>query len=273
MTLKDALAARYSDATEFIDQWDAAPEQLAHMASRGSVRHFKPDAVSPSLLKILSAVALSAPTKSDLQQRDIVIVTDPTVREKLNQACASQDWLSSAPALLIVLGNHRRQQRINKRQGHVFANNHFDALFNAAVDGGVTLSAMVTAAESIGLGCCPVSAIRNEPENVARILHLPELVFPVAALAIGWPARQPEISPRLPLTATIHENCFTDTNEDTLAAQYDRSRSYSSQRSENELGHLSEYGWSEDKARQYSKPERASFGGWLKKIGFHGLGE
>jgi len=29
-----------------------------------------------------------------------------------------------------------------------------------------------------------------------------------------------------------------------------------------------EYGWSEDKARQYSKPERADFGAFVRAKGF-----
>ncbi len=43
-----------------------------------------------------------------------------------------------------------------------------DAFFNATVDAGIALSAFSIAAEAVGLGCCPISAVRNEaqPERV-----------------------------------------------------------------------------------------------------------
>ena len=35
-----------------------------------------------------------------------------------------------------------------------------------------------------------------------------------------------------------------------------------------QFGETPEYGWSEDKARQYSVPERADFGAFVRKKGF-----
>ena len=69
-TTQQALDARFGDAP-------AAPpetDQLADMAGRGVCRLYRPDPIDPDLLRTLCGVALSAPSKSDLQQRDIVIV-------------------------------------------------------------------------------------------------------------------------------------------------------------------------------------------------------
>src|SRR5262245_33953689 len=41
--------------------------------------------------------------------------------------------------------------------------------------------------ESLGLGTCYIGAIRNNPETVARELALPEGVFPVFGLTVGFP--------------------------------------------------------------------------------------
>lgn len=262
--LEEALRRRFADAAPPPEGLDA----LTRLAARGSVRAFADRPVDRALLGTLCAVALSAPTKSDLQQRDILLVTDPDVRARLDELCGTQTWLPGAPALAVVLGNHRRQRKIHQRRGRPFANDHFDAAFNAAVDGGVVLATLVLAAETIGLGCCPVSAIRNHPEQVAEILGLPDLVFPVAALAMGWPEQAAKISPRLPLAATVHENRFEDGAEDRLAAAYDGGRNYAKQRFAAEDGTDPDYGWSEDKARQYARPERAGFGAYLRRIGF-----
>jgi len=54
----------------------SCPETWRHLAGRGSCRQFAERPVAPELIETLCALALCAPTKSDLQQRDIVIVEE-----------------------------------------------------------------------------------------------------------------------------------------------------------------------------------------------------
>jgi nitroreductase/FMN reductase [NAD(P)H] len=96
-------------------------------------------------------------------------------------------------------------------------------------------------------------------------------VFPIAGLAVGWPARDGEVALRLPLAARVHADRFDDSQ---LAAQidaYDRRRAavqpYRRQRDEARFGKAELYGWSEDKARQYARPERADFGAYVRAQG------
>jgi nitroreductase/FMN reductase [NAD(P)H] len=266
--LREALAERFEDAATLADSAPQAAAALAGIAGRGSVRHFTSHAVAPELLRLLSAVALSAPTKSDLQQRDIVIVTDAGLRAALNDLVADQAWTATAPALLVFCGNNRRQRLVHGWRGHPFANDHLDAFFNAAVDAGIALAAFVLAAERLGLGCCPISALRNDAEAVSHLLDLPDHVFPVAGLAVGWPAAMPTVSPRLPLALTLHENRYREDDIEAAVTRYDRSRSYTKQRDVERFGAAPVYGWSEDKTRQYARPERAGFGAFVRAKGF-----
>lgn len=264
-----ALATRFSDGADLdVDIAGESASRLMPLAGRGSVRQFKDTPVSPDLLRLLSALALAAPTKSDLQQRDIVMVTDPALRASINLLIDDQSWIAEAPAMLVFCGNNRRQRQIHEMRGRPFANDHLDAFFNAAVDAGITLTAFVMAAETLGLGCCPVSALRNESEKVSHLLGLPDHVFPVAGLAVGWPTERAPISPRLPLGITFHENRFSEDGIEEAIAAYDPSRHYEAQRFVEEYGEDNGYGWSEDKARQYSKPERADFGAFIRSKGF-----
>ena len=156
--------------------------------------------------RLIAAVALSAPAKSDLQQRDVVIVEDPDLRRKVTGLVTGENpWLEKAPAFLVFCGNNRRQRQLHEWRGRPFANDHLDAFFNAAVDAGIVLQAFITAAATAGLGCCPVSAIRNHAQTVSDLLKLPDHVFPVAGLGVGWPAAKGHVTARLPLAATLHE--------------------------------------------------------------------
>jgi FMN reductase [NAD(P)H] len=252
------------------------PETWSQMARRGSCRRFAPRLVAPELVETLCGLALSAPTKSDLQQRDIVIVDEPATRARIDQLLSTgplaQDWIPSAPALLVFCGNNRRQRQLHEWRGKPFANDHLDAFFNAAVDAGIALSAFVIAAEAAGLGCACISAIRNHAAEVSGLLGLPAHVFPIAGLGLGWPTRETYVSLRLPLSATVHRNRFSEAGiKDTVDA-YDRRRAavqpIRAQRATAEFGTASFYGWSEDKVRQYARPERADWGAFVRGKGF-----
>jgi nitroreductase/FMN reductase [NAD(P)H] len=262
--LASALNARFSDAPEPA----AASDFLARMAEHRSHRHFLDKAVDPGLVRTICAAALSAPSKSDLQQRDIVIVADPGLRAKLDALMPDMDWLPRAPALLVVCGNNRRQRQVHQWRGRPFVNDHLDAFFNAATDAAIVLGWLVLAAEAAGLGCCPLSVIRNRAQAASDLLGLPDHVFPYAGLALGWPKAEGQIVPRLPLAATVHTDRFGEANIRALVEGYDTRRRYRTQRDEARYGRVADYGWSEDKARQYAGPERADFGEFVRRRGF-----
>ncbi|HEX6979922.1 MAG TPA: nitroreductase family protein [Alphaproteobacteria bacterium] len=268
--LAETLARRFGDAPSL--DGIAGLDMLARMAAHRSHRAFLDRDVDRNLVRVLCAVALSAPSKSDLQQRDIVIVEDARVRTRLNALAGGEDWVVAAPVFLVFCGNNRRQRQIHLWRGRPFANDHLDAFFNAAVDAGIALAAFVIAAEAVGLGCCPLSVLRNRAQEVSELLGLPDHVFPVAGMVVGWPAGPGEISPRLPLDVTVHVDRFDETGIRERVDAYDARRRailpYARQRFADEYGEAETYGWSEDKARQYSKPERADFGAFIRCKGF-----
>lgn len=264
------LEHRFGEAVEVPP--DIPCEALLRLAGRASNRRFRPDPVDPRLVRTLAACALAAPTKSDLQQADIVIIQDPALRRAVEALIVGNAWLAKAPVLLMVCADNRRQRRLHELRGHPFANDHLDAFFNATVDAAIVLGALVLAAESVGLATCPVSAVRDRAAEVSRLLALPDLVFPVAGLALGWPDGAAAVSPRLPLAVTVHTDRYDETGLDAAIAAYDARRAairpYRQQRDAERFGLATAYGWSEDKARQYATPQRADFGAFVRAKGF-----
>jgi nitroreductase len=277
--MRETLAHRFGAPLREIagdDGPQSCPETWSQLARRGSSRYFQPRRVALELVETLCALALSSPTKSDLQQRDIVIVEDAGIRSRIDVLLTTgplaQEWIPGAPALLVFCGNNRRQRQLHAWRGKPFANDHLDAFFNAAVDAGIALSAFVIAAEAAGLGCAPISAIRNHAEEVSTLLGLPDHVFPVAGLGFGWPSRQHHVSLRLPLSATVHRDRFGEDGIKEAVDAYDRRRHavapIRKQRSPDLFGTADFYGWSEDKVRQYATHERADWGAFVRKKGF-----
>jgi nitroreductase/FMN reductase [NAD(P)H] len=270
-SLHDRFAHRFGD-TPAAHEPSRGDDTLAYLAARRSHRKYLERPVDPALIETLAAAALCAPTKSDLQQRDIVIIQDLQVRSEINGLFPKDSWIGAAPAFLVFCANNRRQRQLHQWRELPFVNDHLDAFFNGAVDAAIVLATFVIAAERLGLGCCPISALRNHGPRVSDLLGLPDHVFPVAGLTLGWPAGAGEVSLRLPLATTVHTDRFDETGLRQAVDAYDARRAalqpHGAQRHPGDYGTTTPYTWSEDKARQYSKPERTDFGAFIRSKGF-----
>ena len=269
--LLSVLKARFGSPPPLTEA-PAGVDVLADMADRRVMRRYLDKPVDPGLVETLCAVALSAPSKSDLQQADIVIVSDSGQRARLEALLPDNAWVKAAPVFLVFCGNNRRHRLLFEWRGRPYVNDHLDPFFNAAVDAGIVLATFVAAADRVGLGTCPISAIRNHPQEVSDILGLPQHVFPVAALGAGWPSFAGVMSPRLGLDVTVHRDRYAEDGLRDKIEAYDRRREavqpYRVQRYVEKFGQSADYGWSEDKARQYSVPERGGFGAFVRDKGF-----
>jgi hypothetical protein len=99
----------------------------------------------------------------------------------------------------------------------------------------------------------------------------------IAPLATRWGLADlvEERTERLPLSLTLHADRYRDEGEAATRATIDgydhwrhQRQPYARQRRVRDLGVAAFYGWSEDKARQYSVPERADFGAYVRGRGF-----
>ena len=79
----------------------------------------------------------------------------------------------------------------------------------------------IRAAEAVGLGCCPISVIRNIDE-VAELLELPDFVFPVAGMTAGYPSEDGYLSLRLPPAVNVHINSYNDSQLEPEIDSYDK---------------------------------------------------
>ena len=81
-TINAALLKRFGAEFE-IDPELTGLNELEKIAGHRSHRRYLPRPIAPDLLRLLCACALSAPSKSDLQQCDIIIVSDAAIRKSI----------------------------------------------------------------------------------------------------------------------------------------------------------------------------------------------
>jgi FMN reductase [NAD(P)H] len=271
--MADMLARRFGDGGPSPEGAEDN-ELMRRVLTRKTVRRYSEKMPSEELLDLLTACALSASAKSDFQQASILRLRDPQKRAAIGALFPSMPWIGNAPVFFVFLGDARRLDRIGELRGKPVDNSTLEGFFNASIDAALAMQTMILCAESNGLGVCPISVIRNEIDKVAQILALPDLVFPVAGLCLGYPAAEGHVSLRLPRAVTTHADRYDDSKLSASIDDYDRRRDAihaipkDQQRSNAEFGEATFYGWSEDKARQAAKAEGAAFPPYLRSHGF-----
>jgi nitroreductase/FMN reductase [NAD(P)H] len=270
--IREALMQRFGEELPVGNDLSGL-DGLVRIAAHRVHRRYTTRDVAPDLLRLLCACALSAPSKSDLQQGDILVIRDKVKRDAIASLLPEMPWLADAPVFLVFLANGRRLPEVSRMRGKPFPNDHLDLFFNATVDAAIVMTTFLHAAEAVGLGCCPISVIRDHARIISEMLELPAKVVPVAGMCLGWPAEEGGITPRLSLDVTVHEERFTENDLAGKIDAYDRRRAatrpFRNQRDTGRFGRSESYGWSEDKARQYAVPLRADFGAFVRAKNFN----
>jgi FMN reductase [NAD(P)H] len=273
MSYEAEWRARFGEETEPMPDLPDLP-WMRQTLMRRTHRSYAELPVPEALLRLLLGTAFSASSKSDFQQAAVIWVRDRQSRDRLAALVPDMPWVGKAPEFLVFCGDAHRLERIGELRGHINENGKLEGFFNTAIDAALVLQTFILAAETSGLGCCPISVLRNHADAVADILVLPAKVFPVAGLCVGYPAAAGHVSMRLPLEATVHIDHYDDQRLAEAVDAYDRRRDarYSlpreQQRSPDVFGYASFYGWSEDKARHATQPEGESFPTFLRTCGF-----
>jgi FMN reductase [NAD(P)H] len=249
-------------------------EAIARILRRRTHRRYSDQPVPADLLDALLSVAFSASAKSDYQQASVIQVRDPDRRRQIAELIPAMPWIGVSPVFLVFCADANRLQKICDLRGRPTPNQNLEAFFNATVDAALVMQTFILAAEHVGLGCCPISVIRNHLPRVQEILSLPERVIPVAGLCVGYPAGEGHISMRLPPRLTRHVDRYDDTDLARELDDYDHRRekvaptSREKQRAPEKFGYADFYGWSEDKCRQAVAGEGKKFGAMVRASGF-----
>ena len=201
---------RYRSAQGLDADWN---ETIETLLSHRTVRSYLPKAVPESAVRLAVAAAQSAPSSSNLQAWSVVAVEDEGRKARLNTVAGTQRQIAQAPLLLVWLADLSRPRTIAAGQGASAEGlDYVESFLLAVIDAALAAQNAVVALESQGLGTCYIGAIRNDPEVVARELELPDGVFPVFGLTVGYPdpAAPAAVKPRLPQTTVLHRERYDD---------------------------------------------------------------
>lgn len=247
---------------------------IEQICRHASVRTYKPDPVATDLIEAVVAAGQCSSTSSNLQTYSVVAVQDVERRARLAVLCGNQKHIVEAPVFLAWCADLSRLDRVCQLRGYRQVTAYLESFLVAAVDAAVAMQTATLAAESLGMGMCYIGGIRNEPEQVIELLGLPQRVFPIAGMTLGWPAVEPIVRSRLPLRVILHWERYDVSGEAQALKEYDRAmvetgiydgRQVPTPDREEEM---EDYGWLEHSARRVSKPSRTGLRQVLEERGF-----
>jgi FMN reductase (NADPH) len=226
------------------------------MRRHRSIRRYKLDPLPAGMVEAIITSAQMASTSSYLQQYSVVRVEDQARKARLACLSGDQRQIHECPTFLVVCADLYRLKRVCEREGTQIQTDYAEAFLTAAVDAALLAQNLALAAESLGLGIVYIGGIRNDPAGVVEELSLPELVFPVTGMCLGYPAEEPAAKPRLPLPAVLHDEAYRRETVDTHLDAYDAEIIDLEMFRHMETGEV--YGWMARAARRmaYTDPKR-----------------
>jgi len=275
MKFSKLVADRYAEEIDLDFSKIQETETLESILSRRSIRKFLNKPISKELLTLILAAAQSAPSKSNLQQYSILVIQDQNIKNEISNLIGNTKWALTAPIFFLFLADIRRNIKITNDRGYEHKNNNVDTFMNGVIDAALSMQSTICASESIGLGVCPISMIRNIIEEVKVICKLPKGVFPIAGLAMGWPDQKSNVSIRLSQDIAVHFDRYDEKDLIHKINKYDERVFKKDPILQNRQRHVDLYGvakngtWSENISRQLSVPERSNFKKWLNENGFN----
>lgn len=193
-------------------------ETIELLHQRVSVRKYTDDVVAEETVEAVLRAAFRAPTSSNIQSYSVVIVRDEETKRRLSGVAGKQRHVAETPVFLAFCADLTRIERAMEMNGHTIANNNMETSLVSSIDAALVGMSVYLAAESLGLKGVMIGGVRNNAVETARILGLPELVYCVFGMCLGYPDEVPPLKPRMEYTSVVHYEQYGQTRGASDAA-------------------------------------------------------
>lgn len=185
-------------------------DMIDTVKERRTIRKYQQKDISSDLLNDLLKTSFRASTLGGIQLYSVVVTRDAGMKEKLSPAHFNQPMVCQAPVVLTFCADfHRFSQWCEQRQA-VPGYRNLMSFLNATMDTLLVAQTFCTLAEEAGLGICYLGTTTYNPQMIIDTLNLPELVFPITTVTVGYPESIPAQTDRLPLEAIVHAEHYLD---------------------------------------------------------------
>ena len=181
------------------------------MKNRRTIRQYTAQDVSEELLHTLLDTATRASNTGNMQLYSVVVTRSEEAKARLAPAHFNQPMVLSAPVVLTFCADANRFVKWASARNADAGFDNFQTFVAATIDAMLCAQSFCDAAEASGLGICYLGTTTYNADAIIEQLALPRLVVPITTVTVGYQAEplheQPE---RLPLSAIVHEETYTD---------------------------------------------------------------
>lgn len=238
-------------------------ETIKTILTHASIRQFTNQDVSDELIEQIARAGQQAPFTG--QMYACVYTRCKEKRQELTKYFGQLPL--KGPVFMLFCLDFRKLEKFISSKGRQNTANDTMMMFLGIQDVAYFGQNMVLAAESLGLGTVFLGSAPNFAPELSEMFNLPERVYPVVGMVLGYPAEQPKPRPRIPTKFVLFKDEYKDlTAEDVSEAlsvmdagliregYYSRANSKIPQPEAGEDKVTYEtYGWGEHISRKYAR--------------------
>lgn len=199
---------------------------LKQLQTRKSIREFTSEPVSEEDLKTIFETAQRAPTSINAQQISLVYTRDKEKIKKIAELTGGQPQVAAADVFVVVVIDFNRTNHAAKAMGKTqVVEQCAEGIMVGAVDAGIMLNHLQSAAEALGYGTTAIGAIRSNSDKIIELFNLPKRTFAAVGSTIGVPtpkAKTAPLKPRVPLESFAMEEVYDEEKVKEGAYAYDK---------------------------------------------------
>ncbi len=180
-----------------------------------SIRKYKDIKIDKVVVDRILQAGIRASNTGSMQIYSIIVTQDKEKKEALLPLHFNQEAVKQAPLILTFCADLNRFNKWCNLRNAKPEYDNFLWFYTASIDASITAQNCALAAEAEGLGICYMGTTNYTAEKIIEVLELPKGVVPVTTLTIGLPDEDPGLTDRLPETAVVHYETYSDfSNED-----------------------------------------------------------
>lgn len=191
------------------------------LKNHSSVRKFTNKKIDSEILNEILTSAQAASTSSFMQAYTIIKITDEKKRISITKLSGDQSYIEECPVFLVFCADLHKFEIACNLNNNQMALGYTEGFIIATVDAALSAQNAMVAAEALGLGGVYIGGIRNNPEEISKLLKLPENVYAVFGMCLGYPEEKVDVKLRLPLEVVCCENEYAVDMKIDLIKKYD----------------------------------------------------
>ena len=159
--------------------------------TRRAIRKFLDTSVSREKIAQILEAGRMAPTAGNLQNHEVIVVTDKDLKNRVAEACLEQYWVAKAPIIFIVVAEPGVQKMHYGKRGELYS---IQSAANVAMN-------MILQAHALGVSSCWVGAF--DEEMMRRALSIPDKITPLTVIPMGYADEKVPVPPRKSFYSTV----------------------------------------------------------------------